>query len=141
MQGNLGVAQEAAIGFARELGPEDQAAVIEFDSTVSVLQSFTNDRAAIERAIRDTEADGSTALYNALYIALKELNKTAREVRGQPRRRALVLLSDGDDTSSLIAFDEVLDLAARADTGDLCNRPGSWRVFEHARLGKRTGLT
>jgi Ca-activated chloride channel family protein len=116
MQGNLGIAQEAAIGFARELGPEDQAAVIEFDSTVSVLQSFTNDRTAIERAIRHTEANGSTALYNAVYIALKELNKTAREVRGQPRRRALVLLSDGDDTSSLIAFDEVLDLAARADT-------------------------
>ena len=116
MQGNLGVAQEAAIGFARELAPEDQAAVIEFDSTVSILQSFTNDRAAIERAIRDTKADGSTALYNALYIALKELSKTAREVRGQPHRRALVLLSDGDDTSSLIASEEVLDLAARADT-------------------------
>ena len=90
MQGNLGVAQEAAIGFARELGPEDQAAVIEFDSTVSILQSFTNDRLAIERAIRDTKADGSTALYNALYIALKELSKTVREVRGQPHRRALV---------------------------------------------------
>jgi Ca-activated chloride channel family protein len=90
--------------------------VIEFDSSVSIIQSFTNDRAAIEQAIRHTKADGSTALYNAVYIALKELNKTAREVRGQPHRRALILLSDGDDTSSLIAFDEVLDLAARADT-------------------------
>ena len=141
MQGNLGVAQEAAIGFARELGPEDQAAVIEFDSTVSVLQSFTNDRAAIERAIRDTEADGSTALYNAVYIALKELNKTAREVRGQPRRRALVLLSDGDDTSSLIAFDEVLDVAVRADTAIYAIGLGLGASSGMRGSGKRTGLT
>lgn len=117
MQPSLPVAQEAAIGFARELGPADLASVIDFDSTVHVLQDFTNDRSAIERAIRSTEANGSTALYNAVYIALRELSKTPPEQRNaEPRRQAIVLLSDGDDTSSLLGFDEVLDLAARNDT-------------------------
>jgi Ca-activated chloride channel homolog len=117
MQESLPVAQEAAIGFTRELGPDDLASVIDFDSSVHVLQGFTNDRSAIERAIRHTQANGSTALYNAVYIALRELNKTPPGPRStEPRRQAIVLLSDGDDTSSLVGFDEVLDLAARNDT-------------------------
>lgn len=117
MQENLPVAQEAAIGFAHELGPADLASVIDFNSTVRVLQDFTNDRSAIDRAIRNTVANGSTALYNAMYIALREVNKTPLAPRSaEPRRQAIVLLSDGDDTSSLIGFDEVLDLAARSDT-------------------------
>jgi Ca-activated chloride channel family protein len=117
MQASLPVAQEAAIGFARELGPADLASVIDFDTTAHVLQSFTSDRSAIERAIRSTEANGSTALYNAVYIALRELSKTSAERRSaEPRRQAIVLLSDGDDTTSLFGFDEVLDLVTRSDS-------------------------
>ena len=117
MNQSLAVAQEAAIGFARQLGPSDLASVIDFDSTVHVRQGFTSDREAIERAIRQTAANGSTALYNAVYIALKESIKSPRDERtAEPRRRAIVVLSDGDDTSSLVGFDEVLDLAARGDT-------------------------
>jgi Ca-activated chloride channel family protein len=117
MQASLPFAQDAAIGFARELGPADLASVIDFNSTVRVLQDFTNDRSAIEQAIRNTVANGSTSLYNAMYIALREMNKTPAGPRSaEPRRQAVVLLSDGDDTSSLIGFDEVLDLVARNDT-------------------------
>ena len=117
MEGNLGTAQEAAIGFVRELGPHDMASVVDFDSRVQVRQDFTADHAALEEAIRHTAAGGSTALYNAVYIALKELNKTIRdEPLAESRRRAIVILSDGEDTSSLVSFEEVLDLAARSDT-------------------------
>jgi Ca-activated chloride channel homolog len=117
MESNLKTAQEAAVGFVRELGPQDVASVIDFDTRVQVRQDFTADRGALENAIRRTAAGGSTALYNAVYIALKELNKTIRdEPLAESRRRAIVILSDGEDTSSLVAFDEVLDLAARSDT-------------------------
>lgn len=150
MQESLPLAQDAAIGFARELGPADLASVIDFDGSVHVLQDFTNDRSAIERAIRNTSADGSTALYNAVYIALRELNKTPRGPRSaEPRRQAIVLLSDGDDTASLVGFDEVLDLAARADTtiyaiGLGVRTPIASRNFSDAqfilrRLAERTG--
>jgi Ca-activated chloride channel homolog len=117
MQQNLGVAQEAAVGFVRALGPEDIASVIDFDTRVEVRQDFTTDRSALEYAIRKTAAGGSTALYNAVYIALKGLNKTIGDERlEERRRRAIVILSDGEDTSSLLGFDEVLDLAVRSDT-------------------------
>jgi Ca-activated chloride channel family protein len=117
MEDSLPIAQEAAIGFVRELSPADVASVIDFDSRVQVGQDFTGDRSALEQAIRRTAAGGSTSLYNAVYIALKELRKTiADEPMGDPRRRAIVVLSDGEDTSSLVGFDEVLDLAARSDT-------------------------
>jgi Ca-activated chloride channel family protein len=116
MELNLAVAQEAAIGFVRELSPVDVASLIDFDTRVQVLQGFTSDQAALEAAIRKTAAGGSTALYNAVYIALKELNKTVLdETLAQSRRRAIVILSDGEDTSSLVAYDEVLALAARSD--------------------------
>lgn len=116
MDERMGIAQEAAIGFARQLHKEDQAEIIDFDSQVRVLSPFTNDSAALEKAIRQTTANGSTSLYNALYISLKELKKTKVAAASEIRRQAIVLLSDGDDTSSLIEFEEVLDLAKRSET-------------------------
>jgi Ca-activated chloride channel homolog len=117
MDQSLPIAQEAAVGFVRALAPADTASIIDFDTRVEVRQDFSGDRNALEQAIRQTAAGGSTSLYNAVYIALKELGKTVRqELLAEPRRRALVVLSDGEDTTSLVSFDEVLDLAARSDT-------------------------
>jgi Ca-activated chloride channel family protein len=115
MDERMGVAQEAAIGFAKQLHTEDQASVIDFDSQVRVLADFTNDAVVLEKAIRTTTPNGSTSLYNALYIALKELKKVKTKAPTDIRRQAIVLLSDGDDTSSLIEFDQVLDLAKRSE--------------------------
>jgi Ca-activated chloride channel family protein len=116
MDERMGIAQEAAIGFARQLQKDDQAEVIDFDSQVRILQSFTNDAATLEKAIRQTTPNGSTSLYNAIYISLKELKKVRAGSTADVRRQAIVLLSDGDDTSSLIEFEEVLDLAKRSET-------------------------
>ena len=116
MDERMGIAQEAAIGFARQLHKDDQAEVIDFDSQVRILQAFTNDAATLEKAIRQTTPNGSTSLYNAIYISLKELKKVKATSTADIRRQAIVLLSDGDDTSSLIEFEEVLDLAKRSET-------------------------
>ena len=75
MESKLKTAQEAAIGFAKRLTPRDVAEVIDFDTYAHVLQEFTSDVGKLEAAIRKTEADGSTALYNALYIAFNEFKK------------------------------------------------------------------
>ena len=90
--------------------------VIEFDQQVSILQGFTNDVAALEKAIRQATVNGSTSLYNAIYISLKDLKKARAANADRIRREAIVVLSDGDDTSSLVAYDEVLDVAKRSDT-------------------------
>jgi Ca-activated chloride channel homolog len=116
MEDKLSTAQEAAVGFAKRLKPEDVAEVIEFNSQVQILNAFTNDAGALEKAIRSTDASGSTALYNAIYISLKELKKIKATSEEEIRRQAIVVLSDGDDTSSLMPYEEVLDLAKRSET-------------------------
>ena len=116
MELKLPVAQEAAIGFARRLRSQDLAEVIDFDSRVVVLQNFTSKANELEQAIRKTSAGGSTSMFNAVYIALKDLKKVVARNSEEIRRQAIVILSDGQDTSSLLPFEEVLDLAKRSET-------------------------
>ena len=116
MDRKLPVAQEAAAGFSRRLTPKDVAQIIDFDSQAQILQAFTNDKVALEQAIRRTQAGGSTSLFNALYTALSELKSVRAQATGEVRRQAIVALSDGEDTTSLVTFEDVLDLAKRSET-------------------------
>jgi Ca-activated chloride channel family protein len=148
MEERMGIAQEAAIGFTRQLHKDDEAEVIDFDSQVRVLSPFTHDGASLEKAIRTTTANGSTSLYNAVYIALKDLKKVKAASASDIRRQAIVLLSDGDDTSSLIEFDQVLDLAKRSETviyciglrqGEIARREFKEAEFVLKQLSNETG--
>lgn len=116
MEQRMTFAQEAAVGFAKRIRPGDLAQVLDFDSRVEVAQNFTNNVADLEKAIRATAAGGSTSLHNAVYIALKELAKVKAKSPDDVRRQAIVVLSDGEDTSSLVSYEEVLDLAKRSET-------------------------
>ena len=116
MEDKLQTAQEAAAGFVRRLRPQDLAQLIDFDSRVQVAQPFTGSVPELETAIRRTTAGGSTSLHNAIYIALKELRKIRAHGTEDIRRQAIIVLSDGEDTSSLVSFDEVLELAKRSET-------------------------
>ena len=90
-------------------------------------------------------------MYNAIYIALRELAKIKvdDEQDGERmRRRAIVLLSDGEDTSSLVTFDEVLDAALRSDSviytiglgvSPSARREASDPSFVLTRLAQQTG--
>jgi Ca-activated chloride channel family protein len=116
MEEKIGTAQEAAIGFVRRMKKNDAIEVIEFNSQVRIPQPFTNDVSALERAIRATTVNGSTSLYNAIYVSLKQLKDERAKSAEEIRRQAIIVLSDGDDTSSVIEYDDVLDLAKRSET-------------------------
>lgn len=116
MEDKLQVLQVAATNFVRKLKPSDIAQVIDFDSRVSIRQPFTSNQSELEAAILQTVSGGSTSLHNAIYISLKELGKIKVQNEEDVRRQALVLFSDGEDTSSLVSFEEVLDLAKRSET-------------------------
>jgi Ca-activated chloride channel family protein len=116
MEDKLPTLQVAAGNFVRRLRPNDLAQVIDFDSKVEIRQAFTGNHDELDAAIRQTQAGGSTSLHNAIYIALKELKKVKAVSEEDVRRQALVVFSDGEDTSSLVSFDEVLDLAKRSET-------------------------
>ena len=116
MEDRLQTAQDAAVGFVQRLRPEDVAEIVDFDSRVDIRQTFTNEKAALEKAIRDTAAGGSTALHHAIYISLKELRKIRASTAEEIRRQAIVVLSDGEDTSSILSYEDVLDQAKRSET-------------------------
>lgn len=115
MDSKLALAQEGAIGFAKRLTGSDTAQIIDFDSRVDILQSFTNDPVLLEQAIRRTQVGGSTSLYNAIYVALSEMKRVRATTKDQIRRQAIVILSDGEDTSSLIAYEDVLESSKRSE--------------------------
>ncbi|HZN06102.1 MAG TPA: VWA domain-containing protein, partial [Pyrinomonadaceae bacterium] len=79
--------------FLDALAPEDRVSVIQFNAKVKSLSGFTNDRMKTAYAIEIAEGAGETHFYQALKYALKELEK-----EGQ-RRKAIVVLTDGLDTS------------------------------------------
>ena len=116
MEQHLPMLQVAATNFVRRLKTSDIAQVIDFDSRVQIRQGFTANQADLQAAIQQTVAGGSTSLHNAIYIALRELRKVKAVAEEDVRRQALIVFSDGEDTSSLVSFDEVLDLAKRSET-------------------------
>jgi Ca-activated chloride channel homolog len=115
MEEKLRVAQEAGIRFVRTLRPGDMGQIVQFNDRASTLQDFTGDHAALEAALRRTQASGATVLYTALYVALKQMRSQGSPEA--PRRRAIVLLTDGEDTASSVDDEQVLELARQADVG------------------------
>jgi len=113
MDEKLPQARAAAAKFAKTLRPQDAAQIVQFNDRATVLQEFTNDVAALEAAVHKTAASGPTALHNALYIALKDLGKQKKS--GELKRRAIILLSDGEDTASLVSDEQVLELARKTE--------------------------
>lgn len=111
MDEKMSFAQQAAVNFVSRMKEDDITQVVEFGSKANVLQAFTEDKEKLVRAIKMTQAGGTTSLYNALYIALKNLSRRREDIR----RQAIVVLSDGEDTSSLVSFDQVMELAKNTD--------------------------
>lgn len=110
MSNKIDLVRDAANGFLETLREGDRGAVVVFSDKVSVLQPLTADRASLRGAVQSVKANGATALNDAIYISLKEFGRAALQT-GEVRRQAIAVLSDGDDTSSLVSFDDVLGVA------------------------------
>jgi Ca-activated chloride channel family protein len=113
MVDRMSTVKQAAVNFVSALRPVDRLLIIDVKDSSRVLAPLSHDVDAAKQAILKTSASGGTAIYNGLYLTLREMT---RERRGATdlRRQALVLLSDGDDTSSLVAFDDVMELAKQS---------------------------
>jgi len=102
MREEIGQVQEAAKSFVATLRPEDRALVVDFDENVYLLQDLTADQALLRQAIEGTDAEGGTALYDAIFAAYRRL----KNIDG---RKAMVLLTDGADTNSRFSYNKVLE--------------------------------
>jgi len=108
MEERVSMARSAAIRFLDGLRPDDSAAIYRFDSKVSLVQEFSGSRDIIEK-IFDLKADGMTALNDAIVKAANDLSKRPE------KRRAVVVLSDGEDTISRHSTSKALKAALDAD--------------------------
>jgi Ca-activated chloride channel family protein len=113
MSDKLHEVQQAATGFVSTLRDGDRAMIVDIKDATKILQPLTGDVAAAKTAIAGTIAKGGTALFNGVYLTLKELTKQ-RRLNDDVRRQAIVVLSDGEDTASLVTFDDVMAQAKEA---------------------------
>ena len=113
MSERMATVQEAAVSFASTLRPGDRITVVGIKDTARVLHDLDGDVIGASQAIRRTTASGGTALYNGLYTVIKQMQKV-HAADGEVRRQAIAVLTDGDDTTSIVNFDDVLALAKQA---------------------------
>jgi len=113
MADKMPVVRQAATGFLDTLRQGDRVMVVDIKDVTRILQPLGSDVAGANTAIQEARASGGTSLYNALYMTLKELAK-GRGAGREVRRQAIVVLSDGIDTSSVVSFDDVMDVAKQS---------------------------
>jgi VWFA-related protein len=106
--------QEAAIEFINSvMRPEDKAVVVSFDTGPELVADLTSDTSKLAQGVRSLRPGGGTAFYDAIYYACRD-----KLQQDQPRhkfRRALIVLSDGDDNQSRMSRDQALEMAHKAD--------------------------
>jgi Ca-activated chloride channel homolog len=108
--------QESAIEFLNQIiRPKyDKAFVIGFDTTPEVTQDFTDNAELLSHGVRILRPGGGTAMYDAIYYACRD--KLMKEDRGViATRRAIILLSDGEDNQSRVSREEAIEMAQRAE--------------------------
>jgi VWFA-related protein len=115
VRGRFKFEQEAAIEFMNQtIRPKsDQAFVLGFDSSLEVTQEFTGDSELLSKGIRSLRPGNSTRLYDALFYACRERLMNAPETISV--RKAIVLITDGEDNSSRSTREEAIDMALRAN--------------------------
>ena len=109
--------QQAATEFLLQVlkARSDRAFVMGFDVTPTVTQNWTNDLDGLETGVNRLSPGGGTALFDAVYTACRD--KLLDESRGQePVRKAIILLSDGDDNQSRVHLDEAIKMCQRSET-------------------------
>jgi Ca-activated chloride channel homolog len=107
--------QEAAIEFINSVirPREDKAMVVSFDTAAELVSDLSDDPDKLAKSIRNLRPGGGTALYDAIYFACRD-----RLQQDQPRhkfRRAIIIVSDGDDNQSRVTRDQALEMAQKAD--------------------------
>lgn len=107
--------QDAAVEFLKSaVRPrQDKAIIVSFDSATQLATDLTDDIVKLEKGVRDLRVGGGTALYDAIFFACRD-----KLILDQPRnkfRRAIVIISDGEDNYSRYTREQALEMAQKAD--------------------------
>jgi VWFA-related protein len=107
--------QEAAVSFLRQTLRRnfDRAFVMGFNTHSLVTQDFTDDPALLATGVQRLRNGGGTALYDAIYRACQ--TKLAKDQENRPMRRAIIVVSDGEDNQSEVTAMQAIEMAERAE--------------------------
>jgi len=108
MKEEIAQVQDAATAFVETLRETDRALIIDFDENVYLLQDLTSSTTDLHDAIMGIDAEGGTALYDAIYASYRKL-------KGIEGRKTIVLLTDGADTNSRFSYQKVLEYTRTHD--------------------------
>jgi hypothetical protein len=109
VQGSAEEIQDAAIEFVHQLRRDDRVMVVSFDRRIHFLTDFTNDRRRLESAIKSTQTGSGTSVYDAVYEVIER-------IKGVDGRKALIIFSDGEDTTSNKAsYSDAIDVVTESD--------------------------
>ncbi len=106
---NINSARTAIIRFLQSANPDDEFFLLTFNTVTRLVKGFTNETAAIESEIAFRQPGGRTAVYDAVYRGLEEMKKAKNE------KKALILITDGEDNSSRYTSTEVKEFAKESD--------------------------
>jgi VWFA-related protein len=104
MRNSMRFLQEAANTFIHKLEDVDQALVVQFNDSIKGSAEFTSDTERLEQFVEALEPWGGTSLYDAVHYGLGR-------VKDQPGRKAVIVFTDGADTTSSLKEQEVIDYA------------------------------
>jgi Ca-activated chloride channel homolog len=113
MRTNMRFLQEAALAFVHKLTDVDQALVVQFNESIKGSAEFTGDVERLEQFVEALQPWGGTSLYDAIHYGLNR-------IKDQPGRKALVVFSDGADTTSSMKEQEVVDYARAVEATVYC---------------------
>lgn len=106
---NINSAKNAIVRFLRSANPEDEFFLVTFNQMPRLVTGFTNESAAIQSEISFKNPGGRTAVYDAVYMGLEQMKKAKNE------KKALILITDGEDNSSRYSTAEVREFAKESD--------------------------
>jgi Ca-activated chloride channel homolog len=110
MQSKIDIARKAAVTFLENGTPEDEYFLVEFNEKARVAQDFTSDVARLRNHLIYVPPQGATAMYDALYLGLSKVKK-----EGQNVKKALLLITDGEDNHSRYTRGNIHDFIRESD--------------------------
>lgn len=127
MRGKIDQVNKAALAFIRSSNPKDQVFLIGFNEEVELLQDFTSDPDEIADALDNTTVTGGTALYDAIHLGVQKAQTGTRV------KKAIVVITDGEDRDSYYKLDELVAKVQEADVQIFCvgflNQPPEKGLF------------
>jgi len=114
MRNKIEMVTKSALAFIKASNPEDQVFLVAFNDQVDLLEDYTNDIDTITDSLDNIIVTGGTALYDAIYLGVQKAQK------GTKPKKAIVVITDGEDRDSYYKLDELLAKVQESDVAVYC---------------------